>query len=249
MRRCMTRKRSASRSAIRYLPRRRRRSMCRPRQLRLDFTGLPGRAPQRVEDLRLGDRPLRPRVGASWRRIVSTSGSSGIADKRRAWRACDPRRGRSNAGEESAKASAERRPRMCFEVDLLQAAGSRGGCRSEWSRRRCVRASPARSASRIPPREDGSRTYGEACGGSSARRGRRTGRVGERSCIGPDASARRHGSSRTGPAEPSRPRAGACPGRRSPSGAPRAARPTGTTRSFDPLPRARTNAFSRSDSR
>ena len=59
MRRCMTRWRSPSRSAIRYFPRRRRASMRRPSRRALDLLRRHGSRPERVEHLRALDRAPR----------------------------------------------------------------------------------------------------------------------------------------------------------------------------------------------
>ena len=77
MRRCITRKTSSSSSTIRYLPRRSTPSIARPATASATSSGCAG-SHQRGSSTS-SRSSLRPsRWGASWRRIVSTSGSSGM---------------------------------------------------------------------------------------------------------------------------------------------------------------------------
>ena len=78
MRRCITRATSSSSSSIRYLPRRATRSIRRPRTASASSAGAAG-SDQRGSSTSIASRRLPSRAGASWRRIVSTSGSSGIS--------------------------------------------------------------------------------------------------------------------------------------------------------------------------
>src|SRR3954454_614068 len=78
MRRCMTRWTSSSTDRIRYLPRRPTLSIRRPRRASSIASGGAG-SHNRASSTRTSTMRRPARAGASWRRIVSTSGSSGKA--------------------------------------------------------------------------------------------------------------------------------------------------------------------------
>src|SRR5262245_41812141 len=78
IRRCITRWTSSSNDITRYLPRRPSRSMTRPFSASAMASGGAG-SHQRGSSTRIRSRRRPSTAGASWRRIVSTSGSSGTA--------------------------------------------------------------------------------------------------------------------------------------------------------------------------
>ncbi len=80
MRRCITRCTSSSSEAIRYFPRRPSDSTTRPRTASSTDEGGAG-SHQRGSSTWIASIRRPSTAGASWRRIVSTSGSSGMPDR------------------------------------------------------------------------------------------------------------------------------------------------------------------------
>src|SRR5215216_1387088 len=101
MRRCMTRWTSSSNDITRYLPLRPSRSIRRPLSASAIASGGAG-SHQRGSRTRIFTRRRPSTAGASWRRMVSTSGSSGTPPG------------------SSRPASAHRRAWVCAELDILQ---------------------------------------------------------------------------------------------------------------------------------
>src|SRR5829696_298340 len=109
IRRCITRWTSSSNDITRYLPRRPSRSITRPFRASAIASGGAG-SHQRGSSTRICLRRRPWRAGASWRRIVSTSGSSGTS----------PGSSRPVPCVLRSPVSAHGRSRMRPEVDVLQ---------------------------------------------------------------------------------------------------------------------------------
>ena len=151
-------------------------------------------------------RPVKPRLDQPPRRLgprpalVEHLGVDAIARPGQLGRELAPDRldlgqlGHRPQGYRRRCAQRSRAPRVGLEVDLLQLARPRGGCRAGWSRRRRGRASPGPSAGRSRRSAGGWRRCGAACAGSSARQAGRLGVAAGRSCRGPAGSAARRGS-------------------------------------------------------